>query len=84
MSDFALDHVRALIAKPRIAEMMAKGWCVVGPGEEGSLLMEGPQLGGSPVRLSALVNDLFDDLVAQALERADRIDHAAGRLPRAA
>lgn len=84
MSDFAMDHVRAFIAKTRVAEMTAKGWCVVGPGEEGSLLMEGPQLGGAPVRLSALINDLFDDLVAQALERADRIDHAAGRLPRAA
>lgn len=84
MSEFAMDHVRAFISKTRVAEMKAKGWRVVGPGEEGSLLMEGPQPGGAPVRIAALVNDLFDDLVAQALERADRTDRAAGRMPRAA
>ncbi|MDQ2105577.1 hypothetical protein [Azospirillum isscasi] len=84
MSEFAMDHVRAFISKTRVAEMKAKGWRVVGPGEEGSLLMEGPQPGGTPVRMAALVNGLFDDLVARALERADRRDHAARRLPRAA
>ena len=79
MSEFATDHVRAFIAKARVAEMKGRGWRVVGPGEEGSLLMEGPQLGGAPVRMASLVNDLFDDMIARALERADRMDAAVAR-----
>ncbi|MBP2294242.1 hypothetical protein [Azospirillum rugosum] len=79
MSEFATDHVRAFIAKARVAEMKGRGWRVIGPGEEGSLLMEGPQLGGAPVRMASLVNDLFDDMIARALERADRMDAAIAR-----
>lgn len=79
MSEFATDHVRAFIAKARVAEMKGRGWRVVGPGEEGSLLMEGPQLGGAPVHMASLVNDLFDDMIARALERADRMDAAIAR-----
>lgn len=79
MSEFATDHVRAFIAKARVAEMKGRGWRVVGPGEEGSLLMEGPQLGGAPVRMASLVNDLFDEMIARALERADRMDAAVAR-----
>ncbi|MCW2236241.1 hypothetical protein [Azospirillum canadense] len=79
MSEFAADHVRAFIAKARVAEMKAQGWRIVGPGEEGSVLMEGPQLGGAPVRMASLVNDLFDEMIARALERADSMDAAIAR-----
>ncbi len=79
MSEFAADHVRAFIAKARVAEMKARGWRIVGPGEEGSLLMEGPQLGGAPVRMASLVNDIFDEMIARALERADSMDAAIAR-----
>ncbi len=78
-TEFGANHVRAFISKTRVAEMKAQGWRIVGPGEEGSLLMEGPQIGGAPVRMKSLVDDLFDDLVARALDRADAADlrHAA-------
>lgn len=72
-----MESVRALISRARVAEMKAQGWRVVGPGEEGSLMMEGPPPGGAPVRMRQLVDTLFDDLVARALERADAIDQAA-------
>ena len=74
MDAFALDHVRALISRTRVAEMKSRGWRVVGPGEEGSFLMEGPQLGGGPERMERPVASLFDDLIARALQRADAID----------
>jgi len=77
MGEFATDHVRAFISRQRVAEMKAQGWRIVGPGEEGSLLMEGPQIGGAPVRMKSLVDDLFDDLVARAVERADAMDRMA-------
>ncbi len=74
MDEFALDHIRALISRTRVAEMKSRGWRIVGPGEEGSLLMEGPQFGGKPERLERPVGDLFGDLIAQALARADATD----------
>ena len=77
MGEFATDHVRAFISRKRVNEMKAQGWRIVGPGEEGSLLMEGPQIGGAPVRMKSLVDDLFDDLVARAVERADAMDRMA-------
>ncbi len=84
MGEVAADHVRAFISKKRVSEMKAQGWRIVGPGEEGSLLMEGPQPAGAPVRMASLVNDLFDDLVARAIERADSMDRAIARIARAA
>lgn len=80
MDGIVTDHVRAFISRGRVAEMKSRGWRIVGPGEEGSLLMEGPQLAGAPVPMASLVDDLFDDLIARALERADARD----RMPRAA
>ncbi|CAO3429700.1 hypothetical protein [Azospirillum doebereinerae] len=74
MDSFALDPVRALISRTRVAEMKSLGWRVVGPGEEGSFLMEGPETGGGPERLVQPLGSLFDDLIACALERADAID----------
>ncbi len=78
MGGIATDQVRAFISRGRIAEMKAHGWRIVGPGEEGSLLMEGPPLGGAPVGMAGLVDDLFERLVARALERADAAQRAAG------
>ncbi|AWK87114.1 hypothetical protein [Azospirillum thermophilum] len=74
MQDFAMDHVRSFIARPRVAEMQARGWRIVGPGEEGSLLMEGPQPGGRPEPVGLFVGDLFDEMIARALARADAAD----------
>lgn len=82
----APDHVRALISRTRVPEMKSRGWRVVAPGEEGSMMMEGPQLGGGPAMAghpSAAqdsaerpVGTLFEALVARALERADDADRA--------
>lgn len=91
MDTSALDHVRALISRTRVPEMKSRGWRVVAPGEEGSVMMEGPQLGGGPAmagqpsagQYSATqhsaelpVGTLFESLVARALERADAADRA--------
>ncbi|KAA0598577.1 hypothetical protein J2848_001057 [Azospirillum lipoferum] len=79
MDDLAHDHVRAFIARTRVAEMKSRGWRVLGPGEEGSLLMEGPMLAGRAAVLDAPIGGLFDDLIARALERADARDRIAAR-----
>lgn len=79
MGELATGHVRALIARSRVAELQAQGWRIVGPGEEGSLTMEGPQAGGTPQRLGRLVDDLFDDLVAAAIARAEARAEIADR-----
>jgi len=79
MDAFAPDHARALISRTRVAEMRSLGWRVVGPGEEGSFLMEGPELGGGPARPARPLDSLFDDLITRALERADAVDRAARR-----
>jgi hypothetical protein len=79
MDDLAHDHVRAFIARTRVSEMKSRGWRVLGPGEEGSLLMEGPMLAGRTAALDAPIGGLFDDLVARALERADARDRTAAR-----
>lgn len=84
MGELATGHVRAFIARTRVAELQSRGWRIVGPGEEGSLLMEGPQTGGAPQRLGLLVDDLFDELVAAAVARADRADAAYATRRRAA
>ncbi|SMH52024.1 hypothetical protein [Azospirillum agricola] len=78
MDAFAPDHTRALISRTRVAEMKSRGWRVVGPGEEGSLLMEGPQF-ARPDPLERPMGSLFDDLIARALERADAADRAMKR-----
>ena len=81
MDEFTTDHVQEYIATARVAEMKAQGWRVVGHGQqgwrgqEGALLMEGPMVGGrGPARLGNLLHDLFDDLVAAAISRADAAD----------
>ncbi|WP_207458122.1 hypothetical protein [Azospirillum sp. SYSU D00513] len=81
MDEFAVDHVRAFIATARVAEMKAQGWRAVAHGQpgwrgqEGALLMEGPAVGGrGPARLGNILHDLFDDLVAAAIARADMAD----------
>ncbi|WP_377809186.1 hypothetical protein ABNQ38_15440 [Azospirillum sp. A29] len=79
MDDLAYDHVRAFIARTRVAEMKSRGWRVLGPGEEGSLLMEGPMLAGRTAVLDEPIGGLFDDLIARALERADARDRTAAR-----
>lgn len=84
MGELATGNVRALIARSRVAELQAQGWRIVGPGEEGSLMMEGPQAGGSPQRLGRLVDDLFDDLVAAAIARAEIADRSRTERRRAA
>jgi hypothetical protein len=79
MDDLAHDHIRAFIARTRVAEMKSRGWRVLGPGEEGSLLMEGPMVASRAAVLDAPIAGLFDDLVARALERADARDRIAAR-----
>ncbi len=75
MDSFALDHVRALISRTRVQEMKSRGWRVVAPGEEGSVLMEGPPQGGGPTTLDRPLGSLFDTLIARALDRTDAADH---------
>lgn len=79
MDDLAPDHVRAFIARTRVAEMKSRGWRVLGPGEEGSILMEGPMLASRTAVLDAPIGGLFDDLIARALERADARDRIDAR-----
>lgn len=79
MDDLALDHVRAFIARTRVAEMKSRGWRVLGPVEEGSILMEGPMPASRKAVLDAPIGGLFDDLVALALERADARDRMDDR-----
>lgn len=79
MDDLAQDHVRAFIARTRVAEMKSRGWRVLGPGEEGSLLMEGPMLASRAALPEEPICGLFDDLIARALERADVRDRVAAR-----
>lgn len=79
MDDLAPDHVRAFIARTRVAEMKSRGWRVLGPGEEGSILMEGPMLPSRTAVLDTPIGGLFDDLVARALERADARDRMDAR-----
>ncbi len=93
MDDLAPDHVRAFISRARVGEMKSRGWHVLGPGEEGSLLMEGPLVAGPAMAAplaaplaarrgtapDAAIGDLFADLVARALERADAADGIAAR-----
>lgn len=86
MGEFTLDQDRALIARARIAELKSCGWRVIGPGEEGSVWMEGPPLAGRLNRMTGRrtanraqgedsaqqpVGALFEDLIARALARAD-------------
>ncbi|ALG71352.1 hypothetical protein VY88_01690 [Azospirillum thiophilum] len=89
MDDLAPDHVRAFISRARVGEMKSRGWRTLGPGEEGSLLMEGPMVAGPSMAgqlaahrgtaPDAALGDLFADLVARALERADAADRIAAR-----
>ncbi|KAA0581298.1 hypothetical protein FZ983_10195 [Azospirillum sp. B21] len=79
MDDLAPDHVRAFIARTRVAEMKSRGWRVLGPGEEGSILMEGPMLASRTEVLDAPIGGVFDDLIARAMERADARDRMDAR-----
>lgn len=69
---------RCLIAKPRVAEMQARGWTVVGPGEEGTLLMEGPEFDGGFQPLARFAAPTVEAAWERAMERLNR------RLARAA
>ncbi len=99
MGEFTLDQDRALIARARIAELKSCGWRVIGPGEEGSVWMEGPPLVGRLNRITGRrtanraqdedsaqqpVGALFEDLIARALARADATLAAADRAKRQA
>lgn len=92
MGEFTLDQDRALIARARVAELKSCGWRVIGPGEEGSVWMEGPPLAGGLNRMAGgrtanraqdqdsaqqPVGALFEDLIAHALARADRAKRQA-------
>ncbi|WP_244433834.1 hypothetical protein [Azospirillum sp. B506] len=79
MDDLAHDHIRAFIARTRVSEMKSRGWRVLGPGEEGSLLMEGPMPAGRSTLLEAPIGGVFEDLIACALQRADARDRATVR-----
>ncbi len=99
MGEFTLDQDRALIARARVAELKSCGWRVIGPGEEGSVWMEGPPLAGRLNRMTGRrianraqdedsaqqpVGALFEDLIARALARADAALAAADRAKRQA
>lgn len=47
----AAETVRARIPRARVAEMLERGWLILGPGGEGCLLMEGPEPDGAPAPL---------------------------------
>lgn len=99
MGEFTLDQDRALIARARIAELKSCGWRVIGPGEEGSVWMEGPPLAGRLNRMTGRrianraqdddsaqqpVGALFEDLIARADAALNATHAAADRAKRQA
>ncbi|HYG90576.1 MAG TPA: hypothetical protein VD978_30450 [Azospirillum sp.] len=68
MDAFGVETVKTYISKKRVAEMLARGWTIVGPGEEGSLLMEGPDPDGMPQSLESLTRPLVGQAWLRAME----------------
>jgi len=68
MDAFGNETVKAYIAKPRVPEMLARGWRILGPGEEGSLLMQGPDLEGEAQALESLLQPLTGRAWLRAME----------------
>ena len=69
---FGVETVKTYITKKRVAEMMARGWTILGPGEEGSLLMEGPDPDGMPQALETLMQPLVGRAWLRAMEALDQ------------
>ena len=68
MTAFESETVKAFIARARVSEMLARGWTIVGPGEEGTLLMQGPDLDGTPQPLESLMQPLTGRAWLRAME----------------
>lgn len=64
-----VDIVRAPIARGRVAEMLRRGWTIVGPAHEGAFIMEGPEPEGMAVPLGTPVNALASRAMDEALAR---------------
>lgn len=71
MGSFAVENVKAYISRKRVAEMLARGWTILGPGGEGMLLMEGPDPDGMPEPLESLARPLIGRVWLRAMERLE-------------
>lgn len=75
MGSFAVETVKAYIARNRVAEMQARGWTILGPGGEGMMLMEGPD---PDERAAESLESLAQPLIGRAWLRAmERLETAA-------
>lgn len=72
MDAFGVETVRCFVSKKRVAEMLARGWTVVGPGEEGSLLMQGPDPDGMPQDFDRFTQPLAGRAWLHAMEALDQ------------
>lgn len=71
-ADTVTETVKAYIARPRVAEMLARGWTILGPGGEGMMLMEGPDPDlCEPDTLESLTQPLIGRVWLRAMERLD-------------
>ncbi len=71
------DAVRAYIARGRVAEMLARGWRILGPQEESAVLMEGPDPApaeAAPQRLGALAASVMENAWERATARRDEME----------
>ena len=78
MGSFAVENVKAYIARNRVAEMQARGWTILGPGGEGMMLMEGPDPDDcDPESLESLIQPLTGRAWLHAMERLEEAVQAA-------
>ena len=70
METLVTDRVRARIAKGRAADMLARGWTLVGPAEEGVLLMGGPDPDLEPTPAPSPMAAFARPLLSRARTRA--------------
>ncbi|WP_029007809.1 hypothetical protein [Azospirillum halopraeferens] len=70
MDTLVTDRVRARIAKPRAADLLARGWTILGPAGEGMLLMEGPDPDLEPTPAPSLLAAFARPLLSRARTRA--------------
>lgn len=72
MGSFAVENVKAYIARNRVPEMLARGWIILGPGGEGMMLMEGPDPDDcEPESLESLTEPLVGRAWLRAMERLE-------------
>lgn len=72
-----IETVRARIARGRVAEMLARGWILLGPAEDGTMLMEGPEPDAAPQSIGRWTSAIADAAWECAVARLEARLHAA-------